>query len=78
MIRLIAAALTLGVVAATATTAIAQGYGECFVAGSYCNPDAPYCRFMCWPRPTVQSQWQAPYAGYLPLASAAPSIPEAS
>jgi hypothetical protein len=51
MIRMTAALLTLGVVAATASPAFAQGYGECFVAGSYCNPDAPYCRSMCWPRP---------------------------
>jgi hypothetical protein len=66
MIRMTAALLTLGVVAATASPAFAQGYGECFVAGNYCNPDAPYCRSMCWPRPAAYSQWQAPYPGAYP------------
>jgi hypothetical protein len=59
MMRLTTALLTLGFGMATATTAIAQGQGECFWVG--CNPEAPYCRSYCGTDPVVGNQWAPGY-----------------
>ena len=56
MIRLTTALLTLGVIMATATTAIAQEQDECLIG--YCNPEAPLCRAICPDRPPLPSRWR--------------------
>ena len=63
MFRLTTALLTLGVSVAIATTAIAQGQGECWWVG--CNPEADLCRLLCG-SDDINSQWQAPYSGIYP------------
>jgi hypothetical protein len=67
MIRLMTAALTLGVIMAIATPT-AQAQDDCFWVG--CNPEAGVCRLLCGhddPRQTeIGSQWHAPYGGPYP------------
>ena len=60
MIRSTAALLTLVIVISTATTALAQGSGECWWSG--CNPDANLCRALCGSDYNVG--WRAPYYGF--------------
>jgi hypothetical protein len=63
MIRLTTALLTLGVGMAVATTAFAQGQGECWWVG--CNSEADLCRLLCG-SDDINSHWQAPYYGIYP------------
>lgn len=53
MVRLVTALLTVGVITAIATTAIAQpGWNDC-------NPNAPRCRIYGSPSPsTAQQDWR--------------------
>jgi len=60
MVRLTIALLTLGILAATGTTAKAQ---ECWWVG--CNPEADLCRLLCG-SDDINSQWRAHYAGSYP------------
>jgi len=58
------ALVTLPVVMATATTALAQGQDGCFYGS--CNPEASWCRLLCGSDPqqqNVRSQWAPGYVG---------------